>query len=217
MTNHRLVVDGEMSSRLTDRQVRILDFLIDTIRTRGYPPSVREIGAAVGLRSSSTVHSHLDKLEKLGYIRRDPTRSRAIEIVDKALDVRPTKDMINVPLVGRVTAGSPVLATENVEDYFPIPLEFIGSGEFFMLRVRGDSMVGAGILDGDHVIVRKQDAAVDGDIVVALVNDEEATVKRLYREKDHVRLQPENPHMAPIIAVDVRILGKVVGLVRKIH
>lgn len=206
-----------MSSNLTDRQTRILEFLVDTLKRRGYPPSVREIGAAVGLRSSSTVHAHLDKLEKLGYIKRDPARSRAIEIVDKALDVRPIKDMLNVPLVGRVTAGSPVLATENVEDYFPIPLEFIGSGEFFMLQVRGDSMVGAGILDGDHVIVRRQSTAADGEIVVALVGDEEATVKRLYKERDHVRLQPENPHMDPIEAVDVRVLGKVVGLVRRIH
>lgn len=206
-----------MSSDLTDRQAKILDFLADTLRRRGYPPSVREIGSAVGLSSSSTVHAHLDKLEKKGYIRRDPTRSRAIEIVDKALDVRPSKEMLNVPLVGRVTAGLPILATENVDDYFPIPLDFVGPGEFFMLDVRGDSMIGAGILDGDRVIVRKQDTAQDGEIVVALVGDEEATVKRLYREKDHVRLQPENPHMDPIIAVDVRILGRVVGLVRRVH
>jgi len=206
-----------MPSALTDKQVQILNFLADTLRKRGYPPSVREIGAAVGLRSSSTVHAHLDRLERLGYIKRDPMRSRAIEIVDKALDARPTKELLNVPLVGRVTAGSPALATENVEDYFPIPLEFVGPGEFFMLRVRGDSMIGAGILDGDHVIVRRQDTAEDGEIVVALVGDEEATVKRLYREKDHVRLQPENPHMEPIISTDVRILGKVVGLVRRIR
>lgn len=171
-----------MSSDLTDRQAKILDFLADTLRRRGYPPSVREIGSAVGLSSSSTVHAHLDKLEKKGYIRRDPTRSRAIEIVDKALDVRPSKEMLNVPLVGRVTAGLPILATENVDDYFPIPLDFVGPGEFFMLDVRGDSMIGAGILDGDRVIVRKQDTAQDGEIVVALVGDEEATVKRLYRK-----------------------------------
>lgn len=206
-----------MSSDLTDRQAKILDFLADTLRRRGYPPSVREIGSAVGLSSSSTVHAHLDKLEQKGYIRRDPTRSRAIEIVDKALDARPSKEMLNVPLVGRVTAGQPILATENIDDYFPVPLDFLGPGEFFMLDVRGDSMIGAGILDGDRVIVRKQDTAQDGEIVVALVGDEEATVKRLYRERDHVRLQPENPHMDPIVAVDVRILGKVVGLVRRVH
>jgi repressor LexA len=138
-------------------------------------------------------------------------------LVDKALYSRPSKETLNVPLVGRVTAGTPVLASENIEDYFPIPTEFVGAGEFFMLRVRGDSMIQAGILDGDHVIVRKQDTAENGDIVVALVNGDEATVKRLYREKDHVRLQPENPHMDPIVAVDVRVLGKVVGLVRKVH
>jgi repressor LexA len=211
------VVKSKMSSDLTDRQAKILDFLADTLRRRGYPPSVREIGSAVGLSSSSTVHAHLDKLEQKGYIRRDPTRSRAIEIVDKALDARPSKEMLNVPLVGRVTAGQPILATENIDDYFPVPLDFLGPGEFFMLDVRGDSMIGAGILDGDRVIVRKQDTAQDGEIVVALVGDEEATVKRLYRERDHVRLQPENPHMDPIVAVDVRILGKVVGLVRRVH
>lgn len=202
---------------LTGRQAKILDYLIDTLRERGYPPSVREIGAAVGLSSSSTVHAHLAQLEAKGFIKRDPARSRAIELVDKGLYARPSKEMLNVPLVGRVTAGTPVLASENIEDYFPIPTEFVGAGEFFMLRVRGDSMIQAGILDGDHVIVRKQDAAENGDIVVALVNGDEATVKRLYREKDHVRLQPENPHMDPIVAVDVRVLGKVVGLVRKVH
>ena len=202
---------------LTGRQAKILDYLIDTLRERGYPPSVREIGAAVGLSSSSTVHAHLAQLEAKGFIKRDPARSRAIELVDKALYAQPSKEMLNVPLVGRVTAGTPILASENIEDYFPIPTEFVGMGEFFMLKVRGDSMIQAGILEGDHVIVRKQDAAENGDIVVALVNGDEATVKRLYREKDHVRLQPENPHMDPIVAVDVRVLGKVVGLVRRVH
>jgi repressor LexA len=202
---------------LTGRQAKILEYLVDTLRKRGYPPSVREIGSAVGLSSSSTVHAHLAQLEAKGFIKRNPTRSRAIELVDKALYSRPSKETLNVPLVGRVTAGTPVLASENIEDYFPIPTEFVGAGEFFMLRVRGDSMIQAGILDGDHVIVRKQDTAENGDIVVALVNGDEATVKRLYREKDHVRLQPENPHMDPIVAVDVRVLGKVVGLVRKVH
>ena len=206
-----------MPEDLTGRQAKILEYLVDTLRKRGYPPSVREIGSAVGLSSSSTVHAHLAQLEAKGFIKRNPTRSRAIELVDKALYSRPSKETLNVPLVGRVTAGTPVLASENIEDYFPIPTEFVGAGEFFMLRVRGDSMIQAGILDGDHVIVRKQDAAENGDIVVALVNGDEATVKRLYREKDHVRLQPENPHMDPIVAVDVRVLGKVVGLVRKVH
>lgn len=206
-----------MPEDLTGRQAKILEYLVDTLRKRGYPPSVREIGSAVGLSSSSTVHAHLAQLEAKGFIKRNPTRSRAIELVDKALYSRPSKETLNVPLVGRVTAGTPVLASENIEDYFPIPTEFVGAGEFFMLRVRGDSMIQAGILDGDHVIVRKQDTAENGDIVVALVNGDEATVKRLYREKDHVRLQPENPHMDPIVAVDVRVLGKVVGLVRKVH
>ncbi len=206
-----------MPEGLTGRQAKILDYLVDTLRERGYPPSVREIGAAVGLSSSSTVHAHLAQLEAKGFIKRDPARSRAIELVDKALYAQPSKEMLNVPLVGRVTAGTPILASENIEDYFPIPTEFVGMGEFFMLKVRGDSMIQAGILDGDHVIVRKQDAAENGDIVVALVNGDEATVKRLYKEKDHVRLQPENPHMDPIIAVDVRVLGKVVGLVRRVH
>ncbi len=206
-----------VTNNLTDRQEKILRYLADTLKERGYPPSVREIGSAVGLSSSSTVHAHLAQLEKKGYIRRDPSRSRAIEIVDKALDARPSKEVLNVPLVGRVTAGNPVLAMQNIEDYFPVPAEFVGSGEFFMLRVRGDSMVNAGILDGDHVIVRRQDTALNGEIVVALVGDDEATVKRLYREKGHVRLQPENPHMEPIVATDVRVLGKVVGLVRRVH
>lgn len=206
-----------MPEGLTGRQAKILDYLVGTLRERGYPPSVREIGAAVGLSSSSTVHAHLAQLEAKGFIKRDPARSRAIELVDKALYAQPSKEMLNVPLVGRVTAGTPILASENIEDYFPIPTEFVGMGEFFMLKVRGDSMIQAGILDGDHVIVRKQDAAENGDIVVALVNGDEATVKRLYKEKDHVRLQPENPHMDPIIAVDVRVLGKVVGLVRRVH
>ncbi|NLU41949.1 MAG: transcriptional repressor LexA [Firmicutes bacterium] len=206
-----------MPEGLTARQAKILDYLVNTLRERGYPPSVREIGAAVGLSSSSTVHAHLAQLEAKGFIKRDPSRSRAIELVDKALYAQPLKEMLNVPLVGRVTAGSPILASQNIEDYFPIPTEFVGTGEFFMLKVRGDSMIQAGILDGDHVIVRKQDAAENGDIVVALVNGDEATVKRLFKEKDHVRLQPENPHMDPIIAVDVRVLGKVVGLVRKVH
>lgn len=206
-----------MPEGLTGRQAKILDYLVDTLRERRYPPSVREIGAAVGLSSSSTVHAHLAQLEAKGFIKRDPARSRAIELVDKALYAQPSKEMLNVPLVGRVTAGTPILASENIEDYFPIPTEFVGMGEFFMLKVRGDSMIQAGILDGDHVIVRKQDAAENGDIVVALVNGDEATVKRLYKEKDHVRLQPENPHMDPIIAVDVRVLGKVVGLVRRVH
>ena len=206
-----------MPEGLTGRQAKILDYLVGTLRERGYPPSVREIGAAVGLSSSSTVHAHLAQLEAKGFIKRDPARSRAIELVDKALYAQPSKEMLNVPLVGRVTAGTPILASENIEDYFPIPTEFVGMGEFFMLKVRGDSMIQAGILDGDHVIVRKQAAAENGDIVVALVNGDEATVKRLYREKDHVRLQPENPHMDPIIAVDVWVLGKVVGLVRRVH
>ncbi len=204
-----------MGEGLTDRQQQILDYIKEQIRQKGYPPSVREIGESVGLSSSSTVHGHLARLEEKGFIRRDPTKPRAIEIMEG--DFYLTKHRsVNVPLVGRVTAGAPILAVENLEDSFPLPYELVRNEDVFMLAVRGESMIEAGILDGDYVIVRRQSDARDGEIVVALVGDEEATVKRFFREKDHIRLQPENQYMEPIIAHDVSILGKVVALFRRI-
>jgi len=199
--------------KLTERQQEILDYIQKHTQNRGYPPSVREIGEAVGLSSSSTVHGHLSRLEDKGYIRRDPTKPRAIEILVEGEPV-PRHRIVNVPLVGRVTAGTPILAVENVEDVFPLPRDYVRTDEAFMLRVRGDSMIEAGIADGDLIIVRRQTTADNGDIVVALLDDE-ATVKRFYREKDSVRLQPANETMAPIYVKDVRILGKVVGLYRE--
>lgn len=200
--------------KLTWREAQILEYIKEQVRTRGYPPSVREIGKVVGLKSSSTVHSHLNRLEAKGYIRRDPTKPRAIEVLDKRdLYIKPT---INVPVIGRVTAGQPILAQENIEDYFPIPKDFSPYEDQFILHVKGDSMIGAGILDGDYVLVRRQQSAEDGDIVVALLG-EEATVKRFFKERDHIRLQPENPTMEPIITRDVQILGRVVGVLRRIY
>lgn len=198
---------------LTRRQEAILNFIKQELATKGYPPSVREIGEAVGLSSSSTVHGHLSQLEAKGYIRRDPSKPRAIEILRGNVDnVR--HEMVNVPLVGKVTAGAPILAVENIEETFPLPLDMIGEHNVFMLSVKGDSMIEAGIFDGDYVIVRKQSIASNGDIVVALLEDE-ATVKRFFREKDFIRLQPENSMMEPIIVRDVQILGKVIGLFRR--
>ncbi len=199
---------------LTPRQREIFRFIKSEVMKKGYPPSVREIGSAVGLSSSSTVHGHLGKLEEKGYIRRDPTKPRAIEVVYDRDAAR--KEIINVPIVGRVTAGEPILAVENIEDFFPMPKDFANYEDVFMLKVRGDSMIGAGILDGDYVVVRQQSHAENGDIVVALIG-EEATVKRFFREADHVRLQPENPNLAPIRSTDVQILGKVVGVFRKVR
>jgi repressor LexA len=204
---------------LTARQRQILDFIRADIHRRGFPPSVREIGEAVGLSSSSTVHSHLAALESKGLIRRDPSKPRALEVLDYR-DTERAVDYDNVqavPLVGQVAAGSPILAAENIEATLPLPTSFAGEGTF-VLRVKGESMVGAGILDGDFVVVRQQPTASNGDIVVAMI-DEEATVKRFFRESDRVRLQPENPAMDPIYAdehVDFAILGKVVALFRRI-
>ncbi|MDI6844201.1 MAG: transcriptional repressor LexA [Anaerosomatales bacterium] len=206
----------EYQPRLTRRQEQILDFIRSEIHRRGYPPSVREIGEAVGLSSSSTVHAHLSALEKHGYIRRDPTKPRALEV----LDTRDTERGVDprtvtaVPLVGSVAAGQPILAAENIEATLPLPAEFAGESTF-ILRVRGDSMIEAGILDGDFVVVRQQATADNGDIVVALIEDE-ATVKRFYREADRIRLQPENSAMEPIYVRDARILGKVVALFRRL-
>lgn len=202
-------------AKLSDRQQRILEFIRSEVATKGYPPSVREIGNAVGLRSSSTVHGHLTKLEELGYIRRDLSKPRAIELLDDSLPSRTR--VIDVPLVGKVTAGAPVLAVENIEDYFPIPKDFVEHEDVFMLRVKGDSMVDAGILDGDFVLVNRQETAFNGEIVVALIDGEEATVKRFFHEGTHIRLQPENAAMDSLIVEDVRILGKVIGVFRRIH
>ncbi|MCL5038910.1 MAG: transcriptional repressor LexA [Firmicutes bacterium] len=199
---------------LSLRQKQILHFIKEEVRKKGYPPSVREIGAAMGLNSSSTVHGHLRRLEARGLIRRDPSKPRAIEVLDGA--PKADKNVRSVPLVGRVTAGQPILAEQNVEDYLPLPQELTGEGEVFLLRVQGESMIGAGILNGDYVLVQQQPTALNGEIVVALLEDE-ATVKRFFKEKDHIRLQPENPHMEPILAEFVRILGKVIGLYRVIH
>ncbi|MGI6037938.1 MAG: transcriptional repressor LexA [Limnochordia bacterium] len=200
-----------MGQKLTERERQVLDYLKSFIEQRGYPPSVREICEALGIKSTSTAHSYLRRLEKKGYIRREATKPRAMVIAtDDSL--QPSR-VVNVPLVGRVTAGEPILAVENIEEYYPIPADFVGDREVFMLKVRGDSMIEAGICDGDYVIVRKQRVAYDGDIVVALLG-EEATVKRFYKEKDMVRLQPENASLEPIYARDVQILGQVVGIFR---
>jgi repressor LexA len=205
-------------SKISDRQQSILEFIRSEVRERGYPPSVREIGEAVGLASSSTVHGHLDRLEKKGYIRRDPTKPRAIELLgdDHQRDLF-QHSIVRVPLVGKVTAGNPITAIENIEEYFPLPAHMVRDGEVFMLTVIGESMIEAGIHDGDYVIVRQQPTAMNGEIVVAMTEEDEATVKTFYRERDHVRLQPENPALDPIILNQVTILGKVIGVFREIH
>jgi repressor LexA len=206
-------------TKLSKRQEDILAFIKEEVRAKGYPPSVREIGEAVGLASSSTVHGHLASLESKGLIRRDPTKPRAIEILDfTATTTIPTQNVINVPIIGKVTAGLPITAIENVEEYFPLPLSFAPADEnVFMLEIMGDSMIEAGILDGDYVVVKQQRTANNGDIVVAMTEEDEATVKRFFKEKDHFRLQPENSTLAPIILQSVTILGKVIGVYRHIH
>lgn len=206
-------------TKLSKRQQQILDFIKKEVKTKGYPPSVREIGEAVGLASSSTVHGHLARLESKGYIRRDPTKPRAIEILDADFSMRnETDDVISVPIIGKVTAGQPITAVENIEDYFPLPKRLVSSEDHvFMLEVMGDSMIEAGILDGDYVIVRQQQSADNGDIVVAMTEENEATIKRFFKEKDHIRLQPENSNLEPIIVRDCTILGKVIGVYRVIH
>jgi repressor LexA len=203
-----------MSKGLTRRQREILAFVQRYTEAHGYPPSVREIGQALGLTSSSTVHSHLSALEKKGYIRRDPSKPRALEVLRDEREV-PAKKVVPIPVVGRVTAGEPILAQQNIEDYLPLPADLVGGGECFLLHVRGDSMVGAGIYDGDLLLVRRQPTARNGDIVVARLEDE-ATVKRFYREADRVRLQPENPALEPIYTRDVVIEGVAVALIRRL-
>jgi repressor LexA len=198
---------------LSAKQQHILDVIQTSIRQKGYPPSVREIGNAVGLKSPSTVHMHLNKLEQLGAIRRESEKNRAIDVVGDS----PLRNvsMIPVPLIGRVTAGLPVLAVENIEETYPLPTDLVGHENVFMLKIDGESMIQAGIFDGDYIIVRDQDSARNGDIVVALVDGEEATVKRFFHEKDRIRLQPENDQMDPIYSRDVAVLGKVIGVYRK--
>ncbi|MGE8034369.1 repressor LexA [Lysinibacillus sp. KCTC 33748] len=203
--------------KVSKRQEAILDFIKEEVRAKGYPPSVREIGEAVGLASSSTVHGHLARLEQKGLIRRDPTKPRAIEILEPEDSIQ-KQQVIHVPLVGKVTAGSPITAVENIDEYFPLP-DIYGTSEdqLFMLEIMGESMIEAGILDGDLVIVKQKSTADNGDIVVAMTEENEATVKRFFKEKSHFRLQPENATMEPIIVDQVSILGHVVGLYRRVH
>ncbi|WAM32637.1 transcriptional repressor LexA [Caldicellulosiruptor naganoensis] len=201
-----------MKKQLTKKQQEILEFIKKRIKEKGYPPAVREICEATGLKSTSTVHGHLTRLEKKGYIRRDPSKPRAIEIVDDDFYVH--RNVVQLPLVGKVTAGEPILAVENIEDTLTLPYDLVGTEDAFLLRVKGDSMIDAGIFDNDIIIVKRQNVAENGDIVVALIDDE-ATVKRFFKENDHIRLQPENKAMEPIIVKDVKILGKVIGLIRR--
>ena len=199
--------------RISSKQQEILDYIKNEILNRGFPPAVREICEAVHLKSTSSVHSHLEALEKNGYIRRDATKPRAIEIIDDNFNLA-RREVVNVPLVGTVAAGQPILAVENIETYFPVPAEFMPNEQSFMLRVKGDSMVNAGIFDGDQVLVKQQTSAKNGDIVVALVEDS-ATVKTFYKEDGYYRLQPENDYMDPILVQDnLQILGKVFGVFR---
>ena len=200
------------SGKITAKQQEILEFIKDTILKKGYPPTVREICETVRLKSTSSVHSHLETLEKNGYIRRDPTKPRAIEICDDSFQMVRT-EMVSLPVIGNVAAGQPILAEENIEDYFPVPADLVPHGDSFILNVRGDSMINAGILNGDRVFVSQCSTANNGDIVVALIDDS-ATVKRFYREKDHIRLQPENDYMDPIIVKNCEIVGKVFGIYR---
>lgn len=200
------------SVNISSKQKEILEYIKNEILNRGYPPAVREICEAVQLKSTSSVHSHLETLEKNGYIRRDPTKPRAIEIIDDSFNLL-RREIVNVPIIGTVAAGNPILAVENIENYFPIPTEYMPNEESFMLVVKGDSMINIGIFDGDKVLVKKQSVAQNGDIVVALVEDS-ATVKTFYKENGHYRLQPENDSLDPILVDNVEILGKVFGVFR---
>ena len=211
-----------MQKKLSEKQQQILDFVNSQVLEKGYPPSVREICSAVGFKSTSTVHSHLEKLEKNGLIHKDPTKPRALKVTGgsksgpvKNIEAYLSKrELVDVPIVGKVTAGQPILAVENIEDTFPLPAHMLQNSTAFMLKIRGDSMVEAGIFDKDLVLVKQQSTAINGDIVVALIEDE-ATVKTFYKERDHIRLQPENQYMDPIIVKDnISILGKVIGVFR---
>lgn len=198
--------------KISKKQQEILEYIKSQILERGFPPAVREICEAVGLKSTSSVHSHLETLEKNGYIRRDPTKPRAIEILDDDFNLV-RREMVNVPIIGRVAAGQPILAEENIEDYFPFPVDRMPNKQTFLLRVKGESMINAGILDGDFVLVEEAKTASNGDMVVALIDDG-ATVKTFYKEEGVFRLQPENDFMDPIIVKEVSILGKVIGVMR---
>ena len=198
--------------KITEKQSQILEYIKSEILNKGYPPSVRDICQAVNLKSTSSVHSHLETLEKNGYIRRDPTKPRTIEIIDDNFNLV-RREVVNVPMVGTVAAGQPILAIENIDNYFPIPSEYMPNEETFMLKVKGESMINAGILDGDNILVKRQNTAKNGDMVVALVDDS-ATVKTFYKENGHIRLQPENDDMDPIIVPTCEIIGKVFGVFR---
>ena len=220
---------------LKEREQKILDYMKDEIRQKGYPPTVREICSALGIKSTSTAHKDIDSLVKQGFIKKDPSKPRALMIVDndadnsgnspaspKTQEYMPPSDsvshteVVDIPIIGRIAAGTPILAEQNVEDSFPVPARFLGSGTTFMLVVKGESMIEAGIMDGDYILVEKQNSVRNGDIVVAMVDgfESEATVKTFYKEADHIRLQPENASMSPIIVKDARILGKVKGVFR---
>jgi repressor LexA len=198
--------------RITQKQSEILEYIKSQILNKGYPPSVRDICSAVNLKSTSSVHAHLESLEKNGYIRRDPTKPRTIEIIDDNFNLT-RREMVNVPVLGQVAAGEPILAVDNITGYFPIPSEFMPNEETFILTVKGDSMINIGIYNGDQIVVEKCNTAENGEIIVALLDDS-ATVKRFYKENGHIRLQPENDFMDPIIVDDCMILGKVIGLMR---
>lgn len=201
------------TGKITDKQREILEYMKEQILSKGYPPSVREICTAVHLKSTSSVHSHLETLEKNGYIRRNPTKPRAIEIVDDTFQLT-RRELVNVPILGKVAAGQPLLADNNINGYFPIPPEYVHNAQTFMLTVRGESMINAGIFDGDLILVEQTSVARNGDIVVALIDDS-ATVKTFYKEDHYIRLQPENDTMDPIIVQDCMIMGKVIGLYRQ--
>ena len=204
--------DCMVQETLTSKQQEILEYIKETILNKGYPPAVREICEAVHLKSTSSVHSHLETLEEKGYIRKNPAKPRTIEIIDDCFNLT-RREVVNVPLVGTVAAGVPLLAEENIENYYPIPVELLPNAETFMLNVKGNSMINAGIFDGDQLIVERCSTAYDGEIVVALVDDS-ATVKRFYKENGYYRLQPENDEMDPIIVDHIKIIGKVIGLFR---
>jgi len=198
--------------KISPKQKEILEYIKSQILERGFPPAVRDICEAVHLKSTSSVHSHLETLEKNGYIRRDPTKPRAIEILDDSFNFM-RREMVNVPIIGRVAAGEPILAEQNIENYFPIPMEYMPNSQTFILKVKGESMINAGILDGDFVLVEQRATAHNGEMVVALIEDG-ATVKTFYKEDGYIRLQPENDTMDPIIVTDLQILGKVIGIFR---
>ena len=206
--------------KLTERERKVLDYIKSQIKAKGYPPTIRELCQSLDIKSTSTAHKDLDSLMRKGYIRKDPVKRRALEVLDKeapAASAAPERqDVVDIPIVGRVAAGTPILAEQNIEEYFPLPAQFVSGGEHFMLNVKGDSMIDAGIYDGDYILIRRQNTARNGEIVVAMVDgfESEATVKTFYKENDHIRLQPENPSMSPIIVDDVKILGLVKGVFR---